>query len=264
MVDIPLIGISTYQEASVRWGAWDLPAAVLPAGYYRMIQNTGGLACLLPPADPAAAEQTVARIDGLVIAGGPDVEPAHYRAEPHPRTGVAHRHRDHWELALIHAALAQDKPLLGVCRGMQLLNVALGGTLVQHVPDVVGHRGHSGPPGTFARHVVVPVPGTRLAAAIPHETMVPTYHHQAVDRLGSGLTPSAFADDGTIEAIESRSETPFALGVQWHPEAGDDDRVFQALIQSASARRHLAVPQEHTPGRIREDRAPPPLTASGS
>lgn len=240
-MDTPLIGISTYLEASVTWGVWDLPAAVLPAGYHRMVQSAGGLACLLPPGDTAAAEETVARVDGLVLAGGPDVEPACYGADPHPRTGVAYRDRDRWELALINAALAQGKPLLGVCRGMQLLNVALGGTLIQHVPDVVGHGGHSGPPGTFAQHLVTPVPGTRLAAAIPEETVVPTYHHQAVDHLGAGLTPSAFASDGTVEAIEPRAGAPFVLGVQWHPEAGRDRRVFQALVHAARAHSGLPV-----------------------
>ncbi|MEU3841032.1 gamma-glutamyl-gamma-aminobutyrate hydrolase family protein [Streptomyces sp. NPDC028635] len=231
----PLIGISTYLESSVRWGVWDLPAAVLPAGYHQLVQRCGGLAVLLPPDDPGAAEETVARLDGLVVAGGPDVDPVRYGAERHPRTGPAHERRDAWELALIEAALDRGTPLLGVCRGMQLLNVALGGTLVQHLPDVVGHGGHCGPPGEFARHVVKPVPGTLLAAALPEAVTVPTYHHQALDRLADGLTASCHAEDGTVEAVELPGPGGFAVGVQWHPEAGTDMRVMDALIAAARA-----------------------------
>ncbi|NEA45856.1 gamma-glutamyl-gamma-aminobutyrate hydrolase family protein [Streptomyces sp. SID10815] len=234
----PLIGISTYLEPSVRWSVWDLPAALLPAGYHRLVQQAGALATLLPPDAPADAEAVVSRLDGLVIAGGPDVEPARYGAERHPRTGPAHAARDAWESALIEAALAAGAPLLGVCRGMQLLNVVLGGTLVQHLPDEVGHGGHCGPPGTFARHTVKPVPGTLLASAAPEEASVSTYHHQAVDRLGAGLVPSAYAEDGTVEALELPTADAFTLAVQWHPEAGQDLRVTRAFTAAAASRRH--------------------------
>jgi putative glutamine amidotransferase len=235
-VSQPLIGVSTYLESSVRWGVWHQPAALLPSGYHRLVQQAGGLAVLLPPDDPAAAEAAVARLDGVVISGGPDVEPVRYGADPHPETGPPARERDAWELALIDAALAAGRPLLGICRGMQLLNVALGGTLVQHLPEKVGHGGHSGPPGVFARHEVRPVPGTRLGELLPAPVTVPTYHHQAVDRLGHGLRTCAQAEDGTPEALEPADEGGFVLAVQWHPEAGEDLRVMKALVAAARSR----------------------------
>ncbi|MFJ2904883.1 gamma-glutamyl-gamma-aminobutyrate hydrolase family protein [Streptomyces sp. NPDC087212] len=228
MTPRPLIGVSTYLETGARWGIWELDAALLPAGYPRLVQRSGGLAALLPPDAPERAASAVARLDGLVIAGGPDVEPARYGADRQPRTGPPALARDAWELALIDAALAARVPLLGICRGMQLLNVALGGTLVQHID------GHAEVPGVFGRHLVRPVPGTRYAAAAPEETSVPTYHHQAVDRLGAGLIPSAHAADGTVEALELPASQGWVLGVQWHPEMGEDLRVMQALVAAAS------------------------------
>ncbi|MFF0222394.1 gamma-glutamyl-gamma-aminobutyrate hydrolase family protein [Streptomyces sp. NPDC004629] len=227
MAGRPLIGISTYLESGARWGVWQLEAALLPAGYPRLMQRAGGLAAMLPPDGPEQAAATVARLDALVIAGGPDVEPVRYGAVTDPRTGPPARARDAWELALIDAALAADVPLLGICRGMQLLNVALGGTLVQHLD------GHAEVPGVFGRHPVKPVPGTRYAGIVPEETSVPTFHHQAVDRLGSGLVASAHATDGTVEAIEPPGPGRWVLGVQWHPEMGEDLRVMRALVAAA-------------------------------
>ncbi|MFL5997924.1 MAG: gamma-glutamyl-gamma-aminobutyrate hydrolase family protein [Streptomyces sp.] len=223
----PLIGVSTYLEAGARWGVWELEAALLPAGYPRLVQRAGGLAAMLPPDAPEHAAATVARLDGLVVAGGPDVEPVHYGATPDPRTGPPARARDAWELALIQAALASGVPLLGICRGMQLLNVALGGTLVQHID------GHAEVPGVFGHHPVKPVPGTVYGDLAPEETSVPTYHHQAVDRLGKGLLPSAYAPDGTVEAVELPGP-PWVLGVQWHPEMGTDLRVMRGLVAAAT------------------------------
>ncbi|GAA2413663.1 gamma-glutamyl-gamma-aminobutyrate hydrolase family protein [Streptomyces coeruleofuscus] len=224
----PLIGVSTYLESGARWGVWELEAALLPVGYPRLVQRAGGLAAMLPPDDPAHAAAAVARLDGLVIAGGPDVEPVRYGAEPHPRTGPPARERDAWELALIDAALTAGVPLLGICRGMQLLNVALGGTLVQHLD------GHAEVVGVFGNHAVKPVPGSLYAGVVPEETSVPSYHHQAVDRLGTGLVPSAYADDGTVEALELPSGEGWVLGVQWHPEMGEDVRVMRALVEAAT------------------------------
>ncbi|MCX5598151.1 gamma-glutamyl-gamma-aminobutyrate hydrolase family protein [Streptomyces phaeochromogenes] len=226
MAGRPLIGVSTYLETA-RWGVWELEAALLPAGYPRLVQSAGGLPAMLPPDEPTRAAETVARLDGLVIAGGPDVDPSRYGAARDSRCGPEARARDTWELALIDAALASGTPLLGICRGMQLLNVALGGTLVQHLD------GHVEAVAVFGRHTVKPVPGSLYAGLIPEETSVPTYHHQAVDRLGTGLAPSAHAADGTIEAIELPGPG-WVLGVQWHPEMGEDPRVMSGLVRAAS------------------------------
>lgn len=228
MAHRPLIGVSTYLESGTRWGVWEMEAALLPAGYPRLVQRAGGLAAMLPPDEPERAAATVARLDGLVIAGGPDVEPVRYGADPDPRTGPPARARDAWELALIEAALAARVPLLGICRGMQLLNVAVGGTLVQHVD------GHADVVGVFGRHSVKPVPGTLYAGVVPEETAVPTFHHQAVDRLGADLVVSAYAEDGTVEAVELPAASGWVLGVQWHPEMGEDLRVMRALVTAAT------------------------------
>ncbi|MFF9120852.1 gamma-glutamyl-gamma-aminobutyrate hydrolase family protein [Streptomyces massasporeus] len=224
-----MIGVSTYLESGARWGVWELEAALLPVGYPRLVQRAGGLAAMLPPDDTRYAAEAVARLDGLVIAGGPDVEPVRYGAEREPRTGPPAPERDAWELALIDAALAARVPLLGICRGMQLLNVALGGTLVQHID------GHAEVVGVFGGHAVKPVPGSLYAGVVPEETFVPTYHHQAVDRLGEGLVPTAYAADGTVEAVELPS-ADWVLGVQWHPEMGEDVRVMRALVEAAMPR----------------------------
>ncbi|MDX6355656.1 MAG: putative glutamine amidotransferase [Streptomyces sp.] len=226
-----LVGITTYVERA-RWGVWDMPAVLLPAGYVGMVQQAGGLAVLLPPDRGEAAAEAVGRVDAVIVSGGPDVNPAEYGQARDPRTGAAARERDVWETAVIRAALDQGTPLLGVCRGMQLLNVVLGGTLVQHID------GHTGTPGVFGEHRVTPVDGTRLARLTPEPHVVPTYHHQAVDRLGAGLTVSARADDGTVEAVETENTAEtgdrFVLGIQWHPEAGTDRRLVQGLLAAAA------------------------------
>ncbi|MFF0448627.1 gamma-glutamyl-gamma-aminobutyrate hydrolase family protein [Streptomyces sp. NPDC004609] len=222
----PLIGVTTYLNQAA-WGVWEMPAALLPAAYPALVQRAGGLVAMLPPdAGATAAEAVAARLDGLVVAGGADVEPGRYGAEPHPRTGPPARERDAWELALIHAALASGTPLLGICRGMQLLNVALGGTLHQHL------EGHIKDIGVFGTHTVTPVPDTLYASIVPEPARVPTYHHQAVDRPAPGLTVSAHADDGTVEAVELAGGG-WTLGVQWHPEMGEDTRVMEALVRAA-------------------------------
>ncbi|MCX3059771.1 gamma-glutamyl-gamma-aminobutyrate hydrolase family protein [Streptomyces beihaiensis] len=226
MVSRPLIGVSTYLEKKAAWGVWELPAALLPAGYPRLVQSSGGLAAMVPPDDTRHAPSVVSRLDGLIVAGGPDVDPSVYGARRDPRTGPAAEERDAWEIALIRAALTSGTPLLGICRGMQLLNVALGGTLRQHID------GHVEATGVFGRHTVTPVPGTRYGDLVPEPTDVPTYHHQAVERLGSGLVASAHAADGTVEAVELPGMA-WVMGVQWHPEMGEDVRVTEGLVRAA-------------------------------
>ncbi|OON82231.1 gamma-glutamyl-gamma-aminobutyrate hydrolase family protein [Streptomyces tsukubensis] len=223
----PLIGVSTYLEPVARWGHWRLPTALLPAGYPRLVQASGGLAAMLPPDDPSVAASVVERLDAVVIAGGPDVDPARYGAPRDRRTGPPAQERDAWELALIEAALESGTPLLGICRGMQLLNIALGGTLVQHI------GGHGERDGAFDEHAVRPVPGTLYAEIVDTVTQVPTHHHQAVDRLARGLVVSAYAEDGTVEAVEPPGGD-WVLGVQWHPEMASDTRVMTALVTAAA------------------------------
>jgi putative glutamine amidotransferase len=229
---VPVIGISTYSEQA-RWGAWDTTALLVPRRYADQVAAAGGIPVLLPPF--AGIEQAARRLDGLVLAGGGDIDPAEFGAQPHPRAGGVRPDRDAAEFALVRAALASGLPLLGICRGLQVLNVALGGTLHQHLPDLVGHDGHSPLPGGYGWHQVRTAPGSRLAGVLGDGAFaVPTHHHQSIDRLGRGLAASAWADDGVIEAVESGgADGGFLLAVQWHPEAGDDPRLFHALITAA-------------------------------
>jgi putative glutamine amidotransferase len=233
-VSAPVIGVTAYVEQA-RFTVWDTTATLLPHAYVTQVVRAGGQPVILPPAgDPSVA---LDRLDGLVIAGGGDVGPDRYGATPHERVSHVRDFRDEAELNLAARAIARGVPLLGICRGLQVLNVALGGTLHQHVPDVVGDTRHCPEPGVFGRFPVEVVAGSRLAKALSEETgeetvTVPHYHHQAVDRLGTGLTAAAHAADGLIEAAEV-SEHPFALGVQWHPEADEDVRLFTALVGAA-------------------------------
>ena len=226
----PLIGISTYREQA-RWGVWDELADVLPATYARSVERAGGVPVLLPPGPADAARTVVARLDGLLISGGADVDPSRYAAEPHARTASWREDRDAWELAQLDAAPI-GLPVLGICRGMQVMAVHAGGTLEQHVPDVVGSERHSPGGAEFGEVDVDVLPGTRLAAAIGDKGSVRCHHHQAV-RDHPGFVPAARAADGTLEAIEHPGHR-FRLAVQWHPETRDDAGLFRALVAAAS------------------------------
>ena len=224
----PLIGISTYREQA-RWGAWDVPAVLLPASYADAVAASGGEPVLLPTG--SGTGEVVARLDGLVLAGGADVDPTRYGAVPGPHT-APRPDRDAAELVLLDAALSRDLPLLAICRGMQLLNVALGGDLVQHLPDVEGTGAHQLAPGVFARREVRTAPGSGLHRLLGPTAAAECHHHQALDRIALGLTPSAWAEDGVVEAVEA-PDRRFCLAVQWHPEAGADHRLFDAVVAAA-------------------------------
>jgi putative glutamine amidotransferase len=224
----PLIGITTYREQA-RWGAWDVPAILLPASYADAVAGSGGEPVLLPTG--AVTADVVARLDGLILAGGADVDPARYGSDPGPNT-VPRPERDAAELAVLQAALTRDLPLLAICRGMQLLNVALGGDLVQHLPDVPGAGTHQLAPGLFARRQVRTAPGSVLDRLLGPAPAVDCHHHQALGRIAAGLTPSGWAEDGVVEAVEVAGRR-FCVGVQWHPEAGADPRLFAALVDAA-------------------------------
>jgi putative glutamine amidotransferase len=230
----PVIGITTYaQEAS--WGVWRLPAALIPLNYVEAVERAGGRPVLIPPSEDGV-EETIDALDGIVFSGGADVDPSRYGADAHPATDSPQAHRDAGELALLRSALDHDLPMLAVCRGFQLLNVARGGDLVQHLPDAVGHDVHKEVPGVFSVHPVEVREGTQLASLIGSRSEVSSHHHQALGRVGDGLAETAWAEDGTLEAVEDPSRR-FAVGVQWHPEAGEDQALFEGLVREARAYR---------------------------
>ena len=214
-----------------RWGQWHLPAALVPLAYVRAVERAGGRPLVVPPSEDGV-EETLDALDGLVLSGGPDLDPDLYDAEPHPETKGVRPERDRAEVALLRAALERELPVLAVCRGSQLLNVAFGGDLEQHVPDLVGHDGHKETPGVFSEHDVEIAAGTRLHDLLGGHASVRSSHHQGFGRIGGGLRVSARADDGTVEALEDPSRR-FALGVLWHPEEGEDGRLFRAVVEEA-------------------------------
>lgn len=231
----PLIGLTSYRERA-SWGVWDQSADLLPSVYADAIVRAGGVPVLLPPAsdDPDAAAAVVARLDALVVSGGADVDPAQYGEQPHERTVVIRPDRDTWELALLTSAAAANLPTLGVCRGMQVMAVAAGGTLEQHTPAVVGHDGHNPQPGVFGDTAVTTAEDSALRGVLGAEVTVHCHHHQSV-RSHPGFVPTAWAGDGSLEAMEAPGER-FCLGVQWHPEMGRDQRLFDALVGAALRR----------------------------
>jgi putative glutamine amidotransferase len=234
----PVIGICSAIE-SARWGAWEVLCNLSPRTYSLAVQRAGGIALLLPPDDVVAESPDLVLdlLDGLVLAGGSDVDAGSYGARPHAETKGTRPERDRFELGLGHRALERDLPLLGVCRGMQMLNVVRGGTIEQHLPDSVGHEGHRHTPGTFSDHEVRLESGSRVADVVGAErSAVKSHHHQGVAELGEGVVASGWSDeDDLVEAIEL-PDRRFALGVLWHPEEDEQSRVIGALVDQARQR----------------------------
>jgi putative glutamine amidotransferase len=226
----PVIGITTY-VVPAQWGTWELDAALIPLMYVEALERGGARPLLVPPSLDGV-DETLDALDGVLFSGGSDLDPELYGQEAHSETVGIVPQRDRAELALLEAALARDMPVLAICRGSQVLNVARGGDLVQHLPDVLGHEEHKHTPGVFADHGVAIERGTRLEALLGQRVPVKSHHHQGFGRLGSGLRASARADDGTIEAVED-PEHRFAVGVLWHPEAEEDAVLFEGLVAAA-------------------------------
>jgi gamma-glutamyl-gamma-aminobutyrate hydrolase PuuD len=228
----PVIGITTYLTPA-RFGVWEEEAALIPESYVRAVEAAGGRPLLVPPT-MEGIQETLDALDGLLFSGGSDLDPEIYGQKAHAETDGVVPERDRGEIALLQAALERDMPVLAVCRGSQVLNVARGGDLVQHLPEVVGDEKHKHTPGVFADHDVDLVSGTRVQQILGDHAPVKSHHHQGYGRLGDGLREAARADDGTIEALEDPS-LRFALGVLWHPEAGEDFALFEALVEEARA-----------------------------
>ncbi|MCW2794804.1 gamma-glutamyl-gamma-aminobutyrate hydrolase family protein [Nocardioides sp.] len=229
----PVIGLTTYREEAA-WGVWRQRADLLPTQYAAAVEASGGIPVLLPPlGQSGAADTAVSRLDGLVISGGADVDPGRYDAEPHERTAGWRPDRDAWELALLDAAVAAGLPVLGVCRGMQLMAVHAGGELDQHTPDLVDHEQHSPGGDAFGIIEVSTVPGTFVAGLVGESVSVACHHHQSV-RSHPGFVAAAHAADGTLEAMETPGDR-FCVAVQWHPETADDVGLLTGLVRAAAA-----------------------------
>ncbi len=253
----PVIGVCT-ELVDARWEVWEQRAALLGEPYIDSIQGAGGLVLMIPPDPHLESDPDVVLdlLDGLILTGGADIVPDSYGAEPHPQTRGAVPARDRSELALARRAAQRGLPVLGICRGMQLVNVAFGGTLRQHLPDEVGHERHRPNPGSFedSDHEVRLQPGSLAARAAGEELHnTKSHHHQGLATIGDGLRVTGVSVlDDVPEAIESAGPA-FCLGVQWHPEADQRSRVIGALVQAARERRNTVVPQE--PASARDGRA---------
>ena len=227
----PLIGITATLEPA-RWGDWVREAALLPVAYQRALERARAVPVLVPPSVRGTVPILIERLDGLIFSGGGDIEPSLYGEEPHEETGPPQPQRDRFEFALLRAAIDADLPFLAVGRGMQALNVVREGSLIQHLPDVVGSNAHQPSPGRFGRHKVQISVTSTLGKTLGDHAEVVSGHHQAIRRLGKGLSTVAWADDQIIEAVELQGHR-FAIGVQWHPEESDDPRLIEALVAEA-------------------------------
>lgn len=231
----PLVGVTTYLERAQQ-GVWDVRAAFLPEQYLTGVTASGGIALLLPPQDPDAADAAIAGLDGVILSGGADVAPELYGEERHPLTDPARVDRDAWELALFRAAERRRMPVLAICRGLQLVNVARGGTLQQHLPESLGTERYRLGGGVFAENDVEVSEDTALAGVLgAGDVRVHSYHHQGIDRLGEGLVAAARSDDGLVQAFVDTS-VGHVVGIQWHPEENAEDRrLFEDLVSQARA-----------------------------
>jgi putative glutamine amidotransferase len=235
-----LIGITGQLDAA-HWGAWVREAVLSPITYTRAVERAGGTPVVLPPVPADSVARLVEGLDGLVLTGGTDVNPALYDAAPDENTDPPDRRRDRFELSLARAAIDAELPVLAIGRGLHILNVARGGTLIQHLPTAVGHSGHAANPVKMTPHDIRLSAGSQLGKLLGSQARVPALHHQAVQRAGTGLTAVAWAEDQVIEAVELQGHR-FAIGVQWHPEEGDDLRLFEALAAAAAPARAPAQP----------------------
>jgi len=235
----PVIGICAAIEVA-QWAAWEVLVNLSPRTYSLAVQRAGAIAIILPPDDVIAEspDEVLDMVDGLILAGGSDIDPASYGARPHPETRGTRPERDRFEIALGTRALERDMPLLGICRGMEMINVIQGGTLTQHLPGLELHR-HT--PGVFTDHRVALEPGSLTERVVGAEhTAVKSAHHQGVEELGEGVLPTGHADDGVVEAIELPDRS-FAVGVLWHPEEDEHSRVVGALVEEARSRMEAAT-----------------------
>ncbi|MDP4505233.1 gamma-glutamyl-gamma-aminobutyrate hydrolase family protein [Nonomuraea turcica] len=224
----PLIGITAYFEAA-RWGDWVREAVISPPSYAKAVARAGGAPLVLPPLGPHAIEDYVRGLDGVLLAGGVEMAAAAYNGEQDERVPEPQVHRDRFELALARAAVRADVPILAIARGMHVLNVAQGGTLIPWLPEMLDHDRHGEPGATHAIQVSV---SSKLGKAVGDHVEVVAPHHQSVRRLGSGLLAVAWADDQIVEGIELQGHR-FGVGVQWHPERGADNRLFDAFMEAA-------------------------------
>ena len=230
-VDAPVVGLTTYRQTAA-WGVWNTRADLLPTEYALVVEAAGGVPLLLPPvATAGAAARVVRTIDALVVSGGADVDPARYGATPHERTAGWRPDRDTWELALLTAADEVGLPVLGICRGMQLMAVHAGGTLDQHTPDLVGHETHSPGGDVYGDVEVETEAGSRLAALVGARAEVSCHHHQSV-ATHPGFAAVARASDGTVEAMEADGDR-WCVGVQWHPETRVEVGLMAGLVDAA-------------------------------
>jgi gamma-glutamyl-gamma-aminobutyrate hydrolase PuuD len=229
----PLVGITGYLEPA-RWSDFVREAVLSPVTYSRAVERAGGIPVVLPPVPIDSVPQLVAGLDGILVCCGPDIDPRLYGSMRHEQTASSDRRRDTFDIALIRAAIDAGRPFLGVCRGMHVLNVVRGGSLIQHLPDAVGHERHQPDPVKMSAHDIQVSMSSRLGQVIGADASVPTRHHQGVQRLGTGLLAVAWADDQIVEAVELQGH-PFGVGVQWHPEEDEDQRLIKEFVTAASA-----------------------------